>query len=91
MSAKGARTDKEPVVRKPAELRYLTNEQLEVMLREVQANLFQLRLLSETERLENPKEIVKAKLAIARIMKILREREAEREREPSPHQTHTSG
>ena len=35
-------------------------------------NLFRLRLQSETERLEAPSEIVKAKREIARIKTILR-------------------
>ena len=65
---------------KPAELREQTDEQLEMLLREVQTNLFRLRLQSETERLEAPSEIVKAKREIARIKTILREREIERER-----------
>ena len=57
---------------KPAELRDQTEEQLEMLLREVQTNLFRLRLQSETERLEAPSEIVKAKREIARIKTILR-------------------
>ena len=65
---------------KPAELREQTDEQLEMLLREVQSNLFRLRLQSETERLEAPSEIVKAKREIARIKTILRQRELERER-----------
>ena len=47
---------------------------------ETQENLFRLRLQSETERLEAPSEIVKAKREIARIKTILREREIERAR-----------
>ena len=65
---------------KPAELREQTDEQLELTLREVQTNLFRLRLQSETERLEAPSEIVKAKREVARIKTILRQREIERER-----------
>ena len=65
---------------KPAELREQTDEQLELLLKEVQNNLFRLRLQSETERLEAPSEIVKAKREIARIKTILRLRELERER-----------
>ncbi len=49
------------------------------LLKEVQHNLFRLRLQSETERLEAPSEIVKAKREIARIKTILRQREIERE------------
>ena len=65
---------------KPAELREHTDEQLELTLREVQTNLFRLRLQSETERLEAPSEIVKAKREVARIKTILRERALQRER-----------
>ena len=65
---------------KPAELREQTDEQLELLLKEVQHNLFRLRLQSETERLEAPSEIVKAKREIARIKTILRLRQIERER-----------
>ena len=65
---------------KPAELREQTDEQLDLLLKEVQHNLFRLRLQSETERLEAPSEIVKAKREIARIKTILRQREIERER-----------
>jgi len=65
---------------KPAELRDQTDEQLELLLKDVQNNLFRLRLQSETERLEAPSEIVKAKREIARIKTVLRLREIERER-----------
>jgi large subunit ribosomal protein L29 len=65
---------------KPAELRDQTDEQLELQLKDVQNNLFRLRLQSETERLEAPSEIIKAKREIARIKTILRLREIEREK-----------
>jgi len=60
---------------KPAALREQTDEQLELLLKETQQNLFRLRLQSETERLEAPSEIIKAKREIARIKTILRLRE----------------
>ncbi len=63
---------------KPAELREQTDEQLDLLLKEVQNNLFRLRLQSETERLEAPSEIVKAKREVARIKTILRLREIDR-------------
>jgi large subunit ribosomal protein L29 len=63
---------------KPEELRDQTDEQLELSLKEVQNNLFRLRLQSETERLEAPSEIIKAKREIARIKTILRLRQIER-------------
>jgi large subunit ribosomal protein L29 len=64
---------------KPAELREQPDEQLELLLKETQQNLFRLRLQSETERLEAPSEIVKAKREVARIKTILRLREIERQ------------
>jgi large subunit ribosomal protein L29 len=60
---------------KPAELREQSTEQLELVLKETQQSLFRLRLQSETERLEAPSEIIKAKREIARIKTILRLRE----------------
>jgi large subunit ribosomal protein L29 len=62
---------------KPADLREQTEEQLNLLLAEVKHNLFRLRLQSETERLEAPSEIVKAKREIARIKTILRLRQIE--------------
>ena len=68
---------------KPAELRDQTDEQLELSLKDVQNNLFRLRLQSETERLEAPSEIIKAKREIARIKTILRERELKKAAAPA--------
>ncbi len=65
---------------KPAQLREHDDEQLELLLKETQQNLFRLRLQSETERLEAPSEIVKAKREVARIKTILRHREIQRGR-----------
>jgi len=72
---------------KPAELRDQTEEQLELLLSETQRNLFRLRLQSETERLEAPSEIIKAKREIARIKTILRLREIDRARAAAPATT----
>jgi large subunit ribosomal protein L29 len=69
---------------KPAELRDQTDEQLELLLKEVQNNLFRLRLQSETERLEAPSEIIKAKREIARIKTILRLRQIGHEEPVGP-------
>jgi large subunit ribosomal protein L29 len=60
---------------KPAEYRGMSDEQLELTLKEVIKNLFHLRFQSATERLETPSEILKAKREIARIMTIRRERQ----------------
>jgi large subunit ribosomal protein L29 len=65
---------------KPSDLREQTDEQLDLLLKETQQILFRLRLQSETERLEAPSEIVKAKREVARIMTVLRLRAIDRER-----------
>ncbi len=65
---------------KASELRDHTDEQLELQLKDVQNNLFRLRLQSETERLEAPSEIIKVKREIARIKTVLRLRQIEREK-----------
>jgi large subunit ribosomal protein L29 len=60
---------------KTAELRGMTDEQLELTLKDVVKQLFHLRVQSATERLETPSEIMKAKKDIARIKTIQRERQ----------------
>ena len=71
---------------KPAELREQSTEQLDLLLKETQQSLFRLRLQSETERLEAPSEIIKAKREIARIKTIVRLREIEAEKAAlAPH------
>ncbi len=75
---------------KPAQLRDQNDEQLGLLLAETQHNLFRLRLQSETERLEAPSEIVKAKREIARIKTILRLRELDRERSAASAATTTT-
>jgi large subunit ribosomal protein L29 len=74
-------------VSKPSELREQTDEQLDLLLKEVQSNLFRLRLQSETERLEAPSEIVKAKREVARIKTILRLRQIDHEKRTSMSET----
>jgi large subunit ribosomal protein L29 len=68
---------------RPAELRDQTDEHLDLLLKETQQNLFRLRLQSETERLEAPSEIIKARREVARIKTILRLREMERQAAPT--------
>lgn len=60
---------------KPSELRQDSDDQLVQRLKEEQTRLFRLRQQSETEKLEAPSEITKAKREIARIKTIQRERE----------------
>ena len=65
------------------EYRKESTEQLQLTLKEIQRNLFRLRVQSETEKLQAPTEISKAKKSIARILTILRERELETQRAAS--------
>jgi large subunit ribosomal protein L29 len=60
---------------KPEELRQMSDEQLDLTLKETVKNLFHLRFQSATDRLETPSEIQKAKREVARIRTILRERQ----------------
>jgi large subunit ribosomal protein L29 len=59
---------------KAAEIREMSDEQLELAVREEVKNLFHLRVQSATERLETPSQIRKAKRDIARMKTIQRER-----------------
>ena len=65
---------------KPAEYRAMSDEQLDLTLKDTIKNLFHLRFQSATERLETPSEIRKAKQEIARIKTIQRERQLAAER-----------
>jgi len=60
---------------KPDELRQMSDEQLDLTLKETVKNLFHLRFQSATDRLETPSELQKAKRDVARIKTILRERQ----------------
>ena len=60
---------------KPAEYRGMSDEQLELSLKDVVKNLFHLRFQSATDRLETPSEMRKARREIARIKTIQRERQ----------------
>ena len=60
---------------KAEELRAMSEEQLELTLKETVKNLFHLRFQSATERLETPSEILKARRDVARIKTIQRERQ----------------
>ena len=68
---------------KPAEYRAMSNEQLELTLKDTVKNLFHMRVQSATDRLETPSEIRKAKRVVARIKTILRQRELEAQKKPA--------
>ena len=53
----------------------MSEDQLNLTLRDIEKHLFQLRFQSATDRLETPSEICKARRDIARIKTIQRQRE----------------
>lgn len=59
---------------KAAELREMSDEQLSLTLKEAREHLFRRRLQSQTERLDSPSELLKARRLIARIQTIQNER-----------------
>jgi large subunit ribosomal protein L29 len=60
---------------KPNELREMSDEHLELTLKDAQKTLWRLRLQSQTERLDAPSELLKSRRLIARVKTIQRERE----------------
>jgi large subunit ribosomal protein L29 len=59
---------------KAAELREMSDEQLELTLKETAHDYFRLRIQSQTERLDAPSELRRHRRLIARIKTLLRER-----------------
>jgi large subunit ribosomal protein L29 len=59
---------------KAAELREMSDEQLEVVLKETIEGLFRLRLQAQTERLDAPSELRKHRQLVARVRTIQNER-----------------
>jgi large subunit ribosomal protein L29 len=60
---------------KTEDLRSMSDEQLDLTLKDTVKNLFHLRVASATDRLETPSELRKARKDIARIKTIQRERQ----------------
>jgi len=60
---------------KAAELRDMSDDQLEATLKETTEHFFRLRLQAQTERLDAPSELRKSRRVIARIKTIQNERE----------------
>ena len=61
---------------KTAEIRALNNEELNAKLKELKAELFNLRFAQATGSLANPMQLHNIKKDIAKINTILRERKA---------------
>lgn len=60
---------------KTAELRDMSDEQLELTLKEASENLFRLRVQSQTERLDAPSELRRQRRMIARVKTVQTERQ----------------
>ena len=61
---------------KASELRQMSAEQLNAKLAELKEELFNLRFQLEVQQLENPHKIKDVKHDIARVMTVLREKNA---------------
>jgi large subunit ribosomal protein L29 len=61
---------------KAAELREMSDEQLQLTLKETAENLFRLRIQAQTERLDAPSELRRHRRLVARIKTIQRERQS---------------
>jgi large subunit ribosomal protein L29 len=61
---------------KAAELRSMTVEALESKVKELKAELFNLRFQHAINQLDNPQKIVEVKKNIARVMTVLSEKNA---------------
>ena len=61
---------------KAAELRTMSAEALEAKLKELKAELFNLRFQHTINQLENPHRLTEVKRDIARVMTILRQKNA---------------
>ena len=59
---------------KTAELRDMSDEQLQLTLKESEHNLFRLRMQAQTERLDAPSELRRHRKLIARIKTVQGER-----------------
>jgi large subunit ribosomal protein L29 len=76
---------------KTAEFRGMSDEQLELTLKEELKNLFHLRFKSATDRLETPSEIKMAKRQIARIKTLQRERQLAVQKQAASKETKANG
>ena len=66
------------------ELRDMSDEQLELTIKEAAENLFHLRVQAQTEKLDSPSEIRRNRRLIARVKTIQTQRGAAQEAEAKP-------
>ena len=62
---------------KPAEIRELDDKQLQEKLKELKAELFNLRFQHAINQLDNPHKMTEVKRDIARVMTVLQEMKKE--------------
>ncbi len=62
-----------------SELREMSNEQMDAVLKEACKDLFQLRIKAQTDRLDVPSELKRNRKLVAQIKTIQRQREMEAE------------
>jgi large subunit ribosomal protein L29 len=65
---------------KASELRDMSDEQLELTLKDASESLFRLRIQAQTERLDAPSELRRHRRLVARIKTIQQEREPHAEK-----------
>ena len=65
------------------ELREMSDEQLELTLKETRENLFRLRIQAQTERLDAPSELRRHRRLVARIKTLQGQRASSRTAESS--------
>ena len=64
---------------KTSELREMSDEQMQVTLKDASTTLFRLKIKSQTERLDVPSELAKNRRLIARIKTVQSERRRQAE------------
>jgi len=60
---------------KAKELREMSDEQLELTLKEAKENLFRFKIQAQTDRLDAPSELCKCRRLVARVKTIQTERQ----------------
>ncbi|MFZ1006382.1 MAG: 50S ribosomal protein L29 [Candidatus Sulfotelmatobacter sp.] len=68
---------------KAAELRDMSDEQINLTWKEASENLFRLRMQAQTEKLDAPTELKKHRRLIARCQTVLNERARGAKKQPS--------
>lgn len=76
---------------KAPELREMSDEQLQLTLKDSCESLFRLRIQSQTERLDAPSELRHKRRLVARIKTVQREREIRSQKQSQEQQLQKQG